>query len=285
MKNKNVAVVTGGASGMGLACAKELGKFGAVVISGRNKDRLQKAAEQLEEWGAEAYIFESDTSDGASVQKLADFASTKGTVKYVVNCAGISGDSPDASRRKVLEINALGTVNVTKAFYPLLGEGAVQVNISSMGRLTMPLFGLRDEQFLEIFSQWDSPDFVDTLLALVPDIQEGNDLAYTVSKVFTTWFTEANTVRYGRHGARIISISPGHYNTRMMQGIAEAKPEITAQMKMANPMGRWGEPEEIGTLVGFLCSPAASYITGTDILIDGGFSTANIRMREEQIPE
>lgn len=285
MENKSVSVVTGGASGMGLACAKELGKQGPVVISGRYEDRLLTASEQLTQLGVENYIFQGDTSDLVSVKALADFASGKGTVKYVVNCAGISGDSPDANRRKVLEINALGTVNVTKSFYPILGEGGVQINISSMGRFMVSMFGIGDEKFAEIFSKWDSPDFVEDLLTLVPDIEEGADLAYTISKAFTTWFTEANTVRYARHGARVLSVSPGHYNTRMMQGIAEAKPEVTAQMKMANPMGRWGEPEEIGTLVGFLCSPQASYITGTDILTDGGFSTANVRMKDFQIEE
>lgn len=285
MEKKNVTVVTGGASGIGFESAKALGKYGPVVISGRYEDRLQDAVKELEALGIEAYYMVADSAVLEQVQALAEFAASKGKIKNVVNSAGISGDSPDATTRKVLEINALGTVNAVKAFYPLLGEDGVQINIASMGRFTTVLWGMADVDFTETFKKWDSPDLVDAIMEYIPDDEKGPDLAYTLSKVFVSWFSQANTRRYANKGARILTVSPGHYNTRMMRRIAEVKPEIAMGMKQANPRGRWGEPEEIGKLVDFLCSPAADYITGTDILTDGGFSTANILMLEQQITD
>ena len=285
MEKKSVSVITGGASGLGLAIAAELGKLGPVVISEKYEPAMQRACGQLEAMGIEHDGFLCDSADLASVRAFADFAASKGDIMRVVNCAGISGDSPHATRRNIIEVNALGTVNAVRAFHPLLAEGGVHINISSMGRFMAPLFGLDDTDFAPVFRQWDTPMFVDAMLTLVPESDKERDLAYTVSKAFTTWFTEANTLRYARRGMRIISISPGHYNTPMMQDVAAAKPEIAARMKAANPLGRWGEPREMGALVAFLCSPAAAYITGTDILTDGGFTTTNVRMKGDQITD
>lgn len=285
MEKKNINVITGGASGIGFACAKALGKHGPVVISGRYEDRLVSACAELTALGIENYYFVADSADLEAVKALAEFAASKGNIKNLVNSAGISGDSPDASRRKVLEINAQGTVNAVKAFYPLLGQGSVQINIASMGRFTTVLWGMDKIDFTETFQKWDSPELVDAILEYIPDTEKGPDLAYTLSKVFVSWFSGANTRRYASRGARILTVSPGHYNTRMMKDIAESKPEIAAGMKQANPMGRWGDPDEIGTLVEYLCSDAASYINGTDILTDGGFSTANIVMGANQIAD
>ncbi len=283
MSNKIVSVITGGSSGLGLASAVELSKYGVIIISGRNAERLQAASEKLAQVGIENYTFQCDSANMKSVQKLADFAVTKGDIKYVVNCAGISGDCPDAERRKILEINAIGTINAVKAFYPLIIEGGVQINISSMGHLMDILFGLHNTNYSAVFSKWDSPNFINDLLTLVPESDVDKDLAYTISKVFVTWFTKANTFRYAQHKTRIISVSPGHFDTPMLREIVATKPEIFAAMYQANPAERWGKPEEMGTLIRFLCSPAAAYINGTDILIDGGYTTVNVTMKDEQI--
>lgn len=281
---RNVTVVTGGASGIGLACAKALGKYGPVVISGRYEDRLQAASKALTDLGIENYYMVADSSDLRAVQALADFAVSKGEIKNIVNSAGISGDSPDATTRRVLEIDALGTVNAVKCFYPLLGKDSVQINISSMGRFTAVLWGITEEQVIPHFANWAKESFVDDVMQLIPDNEKGPDMAYSLSKIFVYWFSMKNVRRYADKGARIVTISPGHYNTRMMQRIAECKPEITEGMRRANPMGRWGEPEEIGALAEFICGPSGTYLNGIDILTDGGFTVANISQREEQLP-
>lgn len=283
MTKKTVSVIMGGASGLGFAAAKELGKTGPVIISGRYDERLQAASTELTKLGIENYPFVCDNSDFAAVQALAEFAASKGEIKNVVNSAGICADSPDASRAKILEINAVGNVNVTKAFYPLIAEGGVQINISSMGRYNLVYFGMGDVDFSEVFKQWDSPNFLDALLTVVPECEYENDIAYIVSKAFTTWFTEANTSRYAKRGARVVSVSPGCFHTRILQYIIDSKPEATEEMLQGTPAGRWGKPDEIGALVGFLCSPAAEYITGTDILMDGGTSAVAVRMGNNQI--
>lgn len=285
MKEKTIAVITGGASGMGMAIAAHLGTVCSVVYSEVNEKSMQRAKAQFTQLGVESYGFLCDSSDYEQMKAFADFAASKGRIKYVINCAGISPDSAIATKQNILKINALGTVNAVRVFHPLIVDGGVQINISSMGRLMAPLFGIDVNIFYPAFRTWNSESFISNLSALIPDSDKEKDFAYTVSKMFTTWFTKANTQRYASRGTRIISISPGHFNTRMMQEVSKAKPEIVAAMKKANPLGRWGEPEEMGKIIAFLCSPDAGYITGTDILIDGGFTTVNFVCKEDQISD
>lgn len=284
MESKKVSVITGGASGMGFCTAKELGQESYVVIAGRSEKKLQAASEKLKEIGIEHDIFPCDVSDLDSVLKLAEFAQAKGEIRNVVNSAGIGAEARGADRRKVFETNALGTVNVTKAFYPIIVAGGAQINISSYSRYDLYLFGLQNADYTDVFKQWDSPDFLDKLLGTVPDMQYDKDLAYIISKVFTTWFTEANTLRYAKRGVRIVGISPGCFDTPLLRYNAAVKPEAIQYIHDRIPMGRWGDPTEIARLVKFLCSEDAAYITGTDIMIDGGDSAITVRMKDHQIP-
>lgn len=284
MAEKTVSVIIGGATGMGFGAAKELGQSGYVIIAGRSEKKLRTASEQLAALGIDHDTFSCDTSNLASVQELAEFARSKGEIRNVVNTAGIGAETPGATRRKLFEINALGTVNVTKVFYPLIMRGGVQINVSSYSRYDLYLFGMQNADFTGIFKQWDSPAFVDALLVTAPEGQYDKDLAYMMSKVFTTWFTEANTLRYAKRGVRIVGISPGCFDTPLLKYNYDAKPEQIRAVHDRIPLGRYGDPDEVGKLVKFLCSEDAAYITGTDILIDGGDSAIAVRMRDEQIP-
>ena len=138
---KNVCVITGGGSGMGLAAAKCMPKEKIIVISGRTVAKLEKAVEELKALGFEAYAYACDTSDRDSVRKLAEYAASLGEIKNVINAAGISPAMGSAGdQEKILRINALGTVYVNQEFSKLMKAGSVICDISSNSAYSLPEF-------------------------------------------------------------------------------------------------------------------------------------------------
>ena len=95
-------------------------------------------------------------------------------------------------------------------------------------------------------------------------------VAYCLSKYFVRWFTYANAWRFAKKSCRILSVSPGSYLTRMHQALIDNQPESAKQVMQGIPLQRWGHAYEMGKLVEFLCSSGAGYLTGVDILADGG---------------
>ena len=138
---KNVCVITGGGSGMGLAAAKNMPKEKIIVISGRTVSKLENAVNELKELGYEAYAFACDTSDRESVKKLAEYAASLGEIKNVINAAGVSPAMCKAcDQEKILRINALGTVYVNQEFSKKMNAGSVICDISSNSPYALPSF-------------------------------------------------------------------------------------------------------------------------------------------------
>lgn len=117
----DVCVITGGGSGMGLAAAKYMPAEKIIVISGRTVSKLENAAEELRFMGHTVYCQSCDTSDRAGVRELAAFSKSLGTVRNVINSAGLSPNMADG--KKVLNINALGTVYVNQEFSKVMENG------------------------------------------------------------------------------------------------------------------------------------------------------------------
>ena len=130
-----------------------------------------------------------------------------------------------------------------------------------------------------LFEHWDDPELLQKVLEIAKEIPgTENDIAshaYALSKYFVQCFAKANVVRFGKKGCRIISVSPGCYLTPMHQYLIDHQPETATYLLNETPLGRWGKPYEIGKLVAFLCSSGAGFITGVDILADGGFELRN----------
>ena len=135
---KQVCVITGGGSGMGLAAAKQMNRDKIIILSGRTVNKLEKAVRELEELGFEAYAFACDTSDRNSVRKLAEYAASLGEIKNVINAAGLSPAMADP--QKLLKVNALGTVYVNQEFSRLMDRGSVILDISSNSAYVLPKF-------------------------------------------------------------------------------------------------------------------------------------------------
>ena len=143
---KNVLVITGGGSGMGLEAAKLTPKEKIVVISGRTESKLQNAVKELKELGLEAYAFACDTSKRESVKALAEYAKSLGEIKNVINAAGVS-PAMHVTPEEILRINALGTVYVNQEFSKLMNPGSVIVDVSSNSAYQLPSFFIPKKKY------------------------------------------------------------------------------------------------------------------------------------------
>ena len=136
--NKNVCVINGGGSGMGLAAAKCMPKDKVIVVTGRTMSKLESAVKELEAIGYEAYAKTCDTSVREQVRELAEYAASLGEIKNVINSAGLSPAM--AEPEKIIRVNALGTVYINEEFSKFMNPGSVIVDISSNSAYILPEF-------------------------------------------------------------------------------------------------------------------------------------------------
>lgn len=258
---------------MGLATAKILGRDHTVVLCDVRQDRLAAAAATLRDLGIDATTVNCDVTDRDAVVELFDTAIGLGSLASVIHTAGVSPSMGGADY--VIRTNAVGTVNVNEAFYAAAGEGAVIVNVASMAAHLIPGEFLPTEQFPLALK--DSDAFFAALVASCDAIPEEarSGFAYAVSKSFVKWYSESQAERFNTRGFRIVSVSPGSVDTEM--GRLEEQAGAGAMVTDA-AVPRWGKAEEMAELFAFCASDKAGYLTGTDILNDGGV-VASMRER------
>ena len=267
MGEKRLQVVTGGTSGMGLETAKALAKFGPVLVGGRNEKRLEHAMDYLKAAGAEVYGKTCDISNPESVQEFAEYAAGIAPIGNVVNAAGVDFDN--ASSELIVKINIQGTHFVLEAFLPYLNHSSI-LNYSS---ITGYYYQMKKED-IEVWKHPEAEDFCEKVLALIPEPTDprvarlGPEYGtYTCSKRFVIWYTMANVVRVARkNNSRILSIAPGSFMTPMLEGQAAYLDSIAK----GTAFGRIGQPEEMADLIAGLLDEGHEYLTGCDIIMDGG---------------
>lgn len=265
MTQRRVQVVTGGTSGMGLETAKALKERGPVLVGGRSEKRMAGALEELKAAGVEAYGKACDVSDRASVEAFRDYALELGQIGGVVNAAGVDFDN--ATIEQVIDINMVGTINVTEAFLPYL-DNAVLMNYSSVtGYFYQPT-----PEDIEAWNDPNAVDFAEKAKAAVkrpeiapPDLNECFPY-YAASKRFVMHYTMANALRFGKRNSRVLSIAPGAFDTPMYR----AGSVDDSSVKAVTAFQRLGKPEEMAALVAELMSPRHAYLTGCDVIHDGG---------------
>jgi NAD(P)-dependent dehydrogenase (short-subunit alcohol dehydrogenase family) len=248
-------VVIGAASGMGAAVARKLAPRGRLLIADRNEEALVAMAAEL---GGDVEAALCDVSDQAQIDAL--FARVD-ELDAVVNTAGISGAM--APGRQILDVNLVGTARVLRAAEPRLRPGTVAVCVASQSGYMVP----EDEALFAALENPLSPSFFDDLAELF-DL-ESSSLCYQASKRGVHRLVRKTAKSWGARGARILSLSPGINDTPMNRNEEEKNP-VMLDMIAACPLGRRGTPEEIANVVGFLTSGDASYMTGSDVLVDGG---------------
>jgi len=244
-----VALVTGAASGLGLATAQAFAKSGAAVaLADRNEDAVNAAASQLAAQGHQVLAIRCDVSDDAQVEAMVEkTVATFGRLDAAYNNAGIqnllaeTADQTPEDYDRVMGVNLRGVWSSMKFELQQMrkqGNGAI-VNCSSLG-------------------------------GLLGGAERG---IYHAAKHGVLGFTKSAALEYAARGIRINAICPGMIHTPMTdQMIAAGQGEaLQAMLKNHVPMGRQGRPEEIADAVLWLCSSAASYITGQSISVDGGY--------------
>lgn len=272
-RKSTVSVITGGAGGMGQATARIIGREHRVVLADVRADRLASAAETLTGEGFDVTAVDCDVTDRAAVDKLFAAVAEVGPIASVVHTAGVSPSMGDAEY--VMRTNALGTLNVNEVFYETAGEGTAIVNVASMAAYLLPEELIPAAAFPLAFSDVDA--FLRETLAACdiagPDAASG--LSYAVSKSFVRWYSSSQAERFNGRGLRVVSVSPGSVDTEM--GRLEEQAGAGALVADA-AVPRWGKPEEMAELFAYCVSERAGYLTGTDILNDGGV-VASMRER------
>jgi NAD(P)-dependent dehydrogenase (short-subunit alcohol dehydrogenase family) len=245
-----VALVTGATSGIGRATALAFGASGAdVVVCGRSASEGRAVCDAVHAAGARAIFVATDVRDEASIAcAVAETTRTFGRLDFAVNAAGIGGDMAELAHADqdvfddVMRVNARGVFVCMRHQIPAMlasGGGAI-VNVSSV-------YGLAGKAAHH---------------------------AYVASKHAVIGLSRSVALEYATRGVRVNALCPGVTRTPAMAGAEAVVPELVAALVADHPIGRMATEDEIASASLYLCSPAASYVVGATLAVDGGFLAA-----------
>lgn len=244
-----VALVTGGTSGIGRAAALAFARDGArVVISGRREKEGSAVAAEIKAAGGEAIFVRADVTREAEVAALVDRTVTEfGRLDLAFNNAGLLGplapvtELTNDTYERVFDANVRGVFFALKYEIPAMlksGGGAIVNNASIGGSIGVPNFGL-----------------------------------YVASKHAVVGLTRSAALEFAPQGIRVNAVSPAGIQTDMFDtAFGSGDTEAKRAMAALHPIGRIGAPAEVAEAVLWLCSPQSSFVTGHDLLVDGGFT-------------
>lgn len=262
---KKVCVITGGGSGMGLATAELLAEKYYVILVGRTASKLQRAVDDLQAKGYEAEAFSCDVADRGSVAELARHAAETGEVCAVIHAAGMSPSMGTGDQ--ILRTNALGTIYMNEEFLKVMGKDACMIDVSSMSAYMAPGMLVPKKAYALAFTDPEKCVKKIDARAKLFGKKMYSALAYVLSKNFVIWYAKKCANAFGAKGARILSVTPGNFDTPM--GNLEKDAGGGAFVEKC-AIKRFGEPQEIALLFADLVDPRLGYLTGTDIVMDGG---------------
>jgi NAD(P)-dependent dehydrogenase (short-subunit alcohol dehydrogenase family) len=245
-----VAVITGGARGLGLSMAQALAKWGTKIALLDVLPEVKNSAETLQRELAVASVgvVADVTDDGSVAAAFAEVGRALDTPSILINAAGITvwEDSIEIAKeswQRVIDINLTGTFLCCQALARACtsaGKGGVILNVSSMS----------------------------AQIVNVPQHQA----SYHASKAGVDMLTKALAVEWAPIGIRVNAIAPGYMLSEMTRQFTAANPELAEQWRSMIPAGRMGEPADLEALVVFLCSARSSYLMGQSVVIDGAYT-------------
>ena len=244
--NGRVAVITGASKGLGKAMALALAAEGArVALVSRDTEQLNAVAAEIVEGGGEASVHTADVTSEEQVRQAERAVVARYTkVHILINNAGVNVRKAVVEFtleewRRVMDTNVTAAFLMCRSFVPAMsgqGYGRILNMTSIMSHVSLP-----------------------------------GRIAYATSKTALLGMTRTLALELAPEGITANGISPGPFGTEMNRPLME-NPETNAQFLSSIPLGRWGKVEEIGQLAVYLCSEDAGFITGTDIVIDGGWT-------------
>ncbi|MEX3962811.1 SDR family NAD(P)-dependent oxidoreductase [Paraburkholderia sp. EG286B] len=246
--NDKVAIISGAGTGIGASAARLFAKEGAkVVITGDKEHEIRKLAEDLSAAGLAAVHFVLDATSEEQWSAAVRYAiDTFGKINVLVNNAGITGDPGGWSESSLANFHQILEVNLTSQY---LGMQAVRSAIKDQGGGSIVNVGST------------------AAYIAFPNTKPG----YTASKGGVRQLTKSAAVEFAPDNIRVNSVHPGGVDTPMNRYLTEDA-EVLKSVNAKIPMGRMAQPEEIARVILFLASDDASYITGTDLLADGGLT-------------
>ncbi|PRB43734.1 short-chain dehydrogenase [Arthrobacter sp. MYb23] len=241
------ALVTGGGSGLGEAISKDLAKNGVnVVVVDVNLDAATRVAGEITADGGRAVPFQGNTAVTEDSKKAVDFAvETYGALNYAVNNAGIGGASAP-----------VGEIDIED------WDRVIAINLSGV------LYGMR-YQVPAILAAGASEGAIVNMASIHGAVAAPGNAAYTAAKHGVVGMTKNAAAEYGAQGLRVNAVGPGYIDTPLL---AAAPKEVISGLEAKHPLGRLGTAEEIANVTTFLLSDKASFMTGSYVLVDGGYT-------------
>lgn len=265
MKTSRDIVVLTGAGQLGMAIARRMGHGKKIFVADWKLENAKAIAKTMEEAGFDVVPFRVDISSRQTVLQLIDAAQEEGEITMFINAAGVSPSQ--APIEQILKVDLYGTAILLEEFGKVIKEGGAGVTISSQSGHRMPALTPEEDRLLAT-----TP--TDELLNL--DLLKSGNIkdtlhAYQMAKRCNVKRVMAEAVKWGERGARINSISPGIIITPLaLDEINGPRGEFYRNMFAKSPAGRPGIADEVANVAELLLSEKGAFITGADVLIDGG---------------
>lgn len=272
---RKLALVTGGCGGMGLACARAFGPTHDLILTDISAEKLEKAQAMLAD---EGFIVRGtvagDLASGQTLDAISDVVGVDTLIDRLIHTAGVSSGMTDW--QTITKTNVLGSQRLLDRLDPHVGAGTVGILVASVAGHLAP----RDAEIDALYANPEAPDFLDRVEQVLKRISESpgdvsfnysslSGPAYGLSKRFTIRLAASRGLVWAGRGARLLSISPGIIYTPMGRFEVDHG-EAAAEVLAGTPLKRWGTPADIAQAALFLCSDLASFITATDLRVDGG---------------
>lgn len=245
------ALVTGGSRGLGREMALALAHAGAdVAISGRSLESLEKTSDEIQALGRESLFFQADSAIPKQCETLCREALSQwGGIDILINNTGGRLVDVPVEKQSLTDWQKIIDLNVTSTFLCTREIGGAMIKSGNGGRIIN----------------------VASISGFIANRGIGGR-SYETAKAAVIQFTRATAADWAPHGITVNAICPGGFMTEPNQRWAKENPEVISEFEKSIPMGKFGQPEDLGPLVVYLSSDASRYMTGASLVIDGGYT-------------